>query len=245
MGPVDFFDRYDLLARIAPALITIASMSLLLAAIIPWQHLRWFNVIGSLLGSSIVLIIVLYLMADLARQRGHAIEPGLITQMGGLPSTTMMRYSDSTLDSTTKEHLHKFLSSKLNIKAPTVADEASDPAAADQFYTSGANWLRENTRDHKKFNILFNENINFGFHRNLLGLKPFALVLDILVVGICSIWLMRLIWLGRRFRAITLFILIAIAALHAAYFGFAVTQQSAIDAARIYARQLILSFEAL
>ena len=241
MNPLDFFDRYVLIARVFVALIVIAPLVPLLAAAISWQRLSWTRV----LGSAVAVVIVFYVMGDLARQRGRAIEPDLIRQMGGLPSTIMMRHSDPTFDPGTKEQLHEFLASKLKTKAPTAVDEANNPAAADQFYVSGANWLRENTRDQKKFNILFNENVSYGFQRNLLGLRTLAFVFDALVVMICVTWLLFRRPLNIKDRmTMTFVILIGIAILHAAYFEFAVTQQIVIAAARLYGRQLILSFEA-
>jgi hypothetical protein len=38
--------------------------------------------------------------------------------------------------------------------------------------------VREFTRDTKKFNIMFNENVSYGFRRNLSGLKLPGFLLD-------------------------------------------------------------------
>ena len=40
--------------------------------------------------------------------------------------------------------------------------------------------LTDRTRDHKKFNLIFEENISYGFRRNSLGLKPVAMAILIL-----------------------------------------------------------------
>jgi len=53
-------------------------------------------------------------------------------------------------------------------RPPAPEQEAADPEAADGFYTRAGNWLRENTRSKKKFDILFNENVTYGYRRNLL-----------------------------------------------------------------------------
>jgi hypothetical protein len=39
--------------------------------------------------------------------------------------------------------------------------------------------LRENTRDSEAFKFLFNENISYGYYRNLLGLKPIGIPLNL------------------------------------------------------------------
>ena len=36
-------------------------------------------------------------------------------------------------------------------------------------------WLINHTTDHERFQLLFKENISYGFRRNALGLKPLAL----------------------------------------------------------------------
>jgi len=83
----------------------------------------------------------------------------------------MLRHSNATYDAATKARLHTFLSKKLSEPAPSTADEELDPARSRRFYARGGAWLRENTRDTKKFNVLFNENVTYGFRRNLLGLR--------------------------------------------------------------------------
>lgn len=112
--------------------------------------------------------------------------------------------------------------------------------------TPRGEWLREKTReDHDKFKILFHENINYGFHRNLFGLKPYAFGLDALVVIVCAICL----WLRRPFNikdatTITFLVLIGITVVQALYLGVFLTTQSVIDAGYQYARELVLSFHA-
>jgi hypothetical protein len=58
------------------------------------------------------------------------------------------------------------------LKLPTAEEEAAYPEAADSAYQSVTTWLLTQTRDTKRFSILFRENISFGFRRNLWGLKP-------------------------------------------------------------------------
>ncbi|MFH4385534.1 hypothetical protein WAJ74_22450, partial [Acinetobacter baumannii] len=57
---------------------------------------------------------------------------------------------------------------------PSQQEEIADPNMADSIYNEAMTWLRGKTRDEK---ILFNENINYGFMRNSLGLKWIALII--------------------------------------------------------------------
>ena len=57
-------------------------------------------------------------------------------------------------------------------------DELNDPEEADARLESANRWLLAQTTDHARFGLLFSENVNYGYRRNLLGMKPIALVLD-------------------------------------------------------------------
>jgi hypothetical protein len=183
--------------------------------------------------------------SNVARMRGKAIEPGIYEKMGGMPSTVMLRHSDNTFDAVTKAKMHAFLAQKFNEPAPTAAQEAAGPAAADGFYVRGGNWLRENTRD-TKFPLVFGENINYGLHRNLLGLRIPGFYLNALIVIFCGVMLyLRFpIDMSRRFDQ-ALVTVIGVAVLHSLYLAFFVNEQNVFQAARLYARQLLLSIEKL
>jgi hypothetical protein len=242
MDALKFFDAYALRARIFPAVIATASVIVLLGAVVPWHRLSWTH-----LFASAAILVILYAGADVARRRGTGDRTRLDPEMGGLPNITMMLHSDGTFpDAAAKVRMHQFLAGKTGGKAPTVAEQTADPAAADKFYAACGNWLRENTRDQKQFGILFNENIAYGFRRNLLGLRLPAFVLDTAVIVICAVAL----WLRRPFNiddewTLTFLVVAGIAALHALYFAAFANSESVFEAARVYARQLLLSCEAL
>jgi hypothetical protein len=126
----------------------------------------------------------------------------------------------------------------------TEPDERRDHAAADAFYERCGAWLRENTRNAKKFSILFNENVTYGYRRNLFALKWPALALNVAVVLLC-VWAVAG---GAPFSALgqlngRVLVVLAVAAIHALYIGLAVNRRGVGEAARSYARQLILSCE--
>lgn len=71
--------------------------------------------------------------------------------------------------------------------SPTPALEAKDPAQADQIYQAWLEHLKKLARnDKKKYPHVFNENMSYGFHRNLYGLKPFAIIVLLCCVVISS-----------------------------------------------------------
>lgn len=229
-------DAYTMRARLVPAIIAGAPAFAFAAIFVSWGKLGLPHLIA---GTALTVLFAAF--ADVARRRGRAIEPSIIAKMGGLPTTVTLRHRDDTYDMDTKAGFHAFIASKLGKPAPTANEEAADPAAADKYYARGATWLRENTRDEKKFDILLNENISYGFRRNLLGLKLPGFLLNAFIVAICLaiFWRRWPVDFSHAFDA-KLLAVIVIAILHAIYLALFVTQAGVFEAARTYARQLLL-----
>jgi len=240
MNAFKLFDAYSLRARLFPALWASASVIAAIALIVPWHRFSIFHAIGS-----VAVPVVLFAMADLARRIGKIKEPKLYERWGGMPTTNMMRHADSTLDAATKAAYVGFVAGKLNSSPPTAAEEVASPDKADAFYSRCAAWLRENTRDVKKFTILFNENVTYGYRRNLFALKWPALAIDLLILFGTAVYMFHARHDLASELGVKLLILVVIAVIHAAYMAFASTEASVREAANIYARQLLLSCDSL
>lgn len=239
MNFLKVFDAYSLRARLFPAIIAAAPAFAALTLLISWKSFELSNVIAT-----VAILVLLFAIADFARLRGRGIEQKLYSEQGGKPSITMFRRNDLSIDDALKERYRVFLADKIGVAIPSPEAERTSQAAADSFYEQCGVWLRENTRDAKKFPLLFNENVTYGFRRNLLGVKWLALALNLAVVAISLVVLWRSNWeldteLGKR----TVVVLI-IAVVHATYMLLVVRRPAVWDAARAYARELILSCEA-
>ena len=144
------FDKYALFARLFPAIIAAApALALAWVIITSGTELR---LVHGIAGTA--LAVLLWAFADAARRRGKAIEPKLFEGMGGMPSITMLRHRDPTFDAATKVRMHAFLAAKISEVAPTPQQETANPEAADAFYKRAGDWLREHTRNQRKFDIL-------------------------------------------------------------------------------------------
>jgi hypothetical protein len=234
-----YLDAYTLRARLAPAVIAAAPAFALVALLISWSTFSMSNAIAT-----IALTVLLFASSDFARGRGKRIESTIFRSLGGKPSITMLRFSDGTFDRQSKARYLAFITGKLSEPTPTEEDERRDPEGADALYERCGAWLRENTRNAKKFSILFNENVSYGYRRNLLALKWPALALNLAVVLLCA-WT---IFGGGPFAAFgasksRIAVVFVVAAIHALYIGLAVNQRGVGEAAKSYARQLILSCE--
>ncbi|WP_181969798.1 hypothetical protein [Paraburkholderia sp. DHOC27] len=177
-----FGDRYDRNARLAPALLVLLPAVIAIIAL----YGNSLGILGTVV-STIGLCGGWVMLADWARSRGKAKEQALWSRWGGPPSTQVLRYTDATFDDLSKSRYHKILQSKVGKPFPPSRDaEMANPAAADVLYTSACNWLRENTRDDKKYPLLKNDNIAYGFRRNGHALRW----LGVAVASGCIGWIL-------------------------------------------------------
>lgn len=177
-------DPYERKARLAPALLVLVPMLAILWAI-------YGDKVGIKSGLAALLAAcgVLFWMAKIARNAGARLQEGLFARWGGMPSTQLLRHRDATIDPITKDRYHKVLSKGIGKELPSEAAEHADPQAADMVYRSGIKWLIEQTRDPRRYAHLLKENIAYGFHRNMLGLRPIAICKAALCLGASIIWI--------------------------------------------------------
>ncbi len=167
-------DRYDRKTRLRPALLCGFPLFASVFLLIPEFGAIW-NSIGVVViycGGSILLI-------QVGRDLGKSLERRLYQSWGGKPSVAMLRHIDGRLPKPTKDRYRRFL----RVAVPGLAlasrqEEKANPEEADAGYDSASRWLLEHTRDQTRFDLLFAENMNYGFRRNLLALKPIALGID-------------------------------------------------------------------
>ena len=97
----------------------------------------------------------------------------------------MLRHRDSRLDPSTKERYRAFLGRTvpgLTLVSPD--EERRSPEEADHGYESANSWLLAQTRDRERFGLLFRENINYGFRRNVWALRPWAFALEAVAITV-------------------------------------------------------------
>lgn len=173
-------DPYDRQARLYPALLCLLPLLALIA-------LLYAPNVSALTG--VVTIAVscggLFLMTNICREMGKRLEEKLFRVWGGKPTTQLLRHRDGAIDSVTKRRYHAFLAKKINVIFPDAEQEKTDPAKADEAYQSGARWLLDQTRpDGGKFDLLFRDNVTYGFRRNALGARPLGIAI---AIG-CLVW---------------------------------------------------------
>lgn len=176
-------DPYDRQARLYPALLLISPVVFAGAALLS-SVLTGFQT----LAATVMGLGGAFLLTQLARDAGKKGEKQLFEEWEGVPSVTILRHRDHRLDPATKSRYHKLLASMVNeAEAPTVEQENADPSTADAIYSAWSNYLRVNTRDTKRFGLLFQENVNYGYRRNVWGLRAIGIVTSLLSLIVCGV----------------------------------------------------------
>jgi len=172
------FDTYTIKARLIPVFIVVLPGAIGVFA--------WFPEIPNWWGGFSALIVasgIPALLGQLGRDAGKRKEPKLFSFWGGKPSTRLLRYRDApnkVILSRQHQHLRKLLP---ELEIPTPEEEIASPEAADQVYDACVHFLRERTRDKKRFPLVFEENCNYGFRRNLWGMKPLGIGVNLIGLG--------------------------------------------------------------
>jgi hypothetical protein len=236
------FDRYSLRARHLPTLLVVATPLMVASLLFPKVYERMSATAASLGWSISLSLVLLFFISHVLRQRGRAVEKLMTAKDGGLPTTCWLRHRDTNLDPDTKARYHAYLAKNLPaLQLPTQSQEQQRPTVADGIYRSAVKWLLENRRD-EKYRLVFEENVQYGFRRNMLGGKWLAIALTVLPVAGAYAWSA---YRGLEPQFDTDHIAaIAVAALAVIGWVLFVTEEWVRDASHAYARALLATCEA-
>jgi hypothetical protein len=239
-------DQYDRQARLYPGLLTILPVLVLLVCVFGASHPLLITAVSLLIGCGAPL-----LLSTIARDLGKALEDRLSTQWGGRPTSILLRHRDTTIDALTKKEYHRIIGQGLAKSAPTNGLEQRNPEQADTFYRAGTAWLIAKTQDNNKHGLVFRENLNYGFQRNLRGLKWIGIALSLVAL---ALGFLRLFLQSRtsgdaasilRTISITHILPITISAAMLLCWIFLVTEKSVRRAGFAYADRLIRTCDQL
>ena len=178
-----FTDTYDRKARLMPAVLALVPGLLLVAFYTDWTNLDWEAALPSF-----VAIATLIWLTSYVRELGKRKEASLLRKWEAFPSVTRLRHRDGALDRHTKERYHRAAELVVpDLRMPDRESEVRDPGDADDRYRAVTSALLPMTRDKQRFPLLFKELTNYGFSRNMLGVKPLALLLVLSSIAFC-VW---------------------------------------------------------
>ena len=162
-------DGYSLKARYLPALVVVLPLWLSFAV--------WFppdKQFAGTFASAGVTLVLSSLLAQLGRDAGKRKQPELFREWGGPPTTRALAYRSRVMNAVTLARCHAALRRLIpEIALPADEREESDSwSSVRASYESAADYLREATRDKAAFALVYAENVNYGFRRNLWAMKP-------------------------------------------------------------------------
>ncbi len=172
-------DPYTVRARLLPALIAALPLGIATLAWFPNGVLGWGAIWALVVWSGGT-----FLLAELGREVGKRKEPGLFASWGGKPTTRLLRHQGAP-NRPLLTRRHAKLAALTGIAMPTAEMEAADMRASDEIYEAWTTFLRDRTRDRKKFDLIFAENCSYGFRRNLWGMKPLGMFLTL--IGLAAV----------------------------------------------------------
>jgi hypothetical protein len=173
-------DVYVWKARRCPVLLTVLPPALAVLA--------WFPTADWKLVLPVLTFFGLFaLLSQVGRDRGKNMEAALFEEWGGKPTSVLLRHRDTPFDEVTLARLHRWLATVTGVPTPSKRKETGSPAEADEVYEAYTRHLRDVTRDRDKVPLVFDENVSYGFRRNLCGLRPFGIALSLAAVVAC-VW---------------------------------------------------------
>lgn len=227
--------RYELNARLKPALL--ALLPALVVALF-WHPGAW-SVAGSITGAASACG-VLYAIALLARNLGRAAERRLERDVGRNHTAVLLMHSDDTFLGETKERYHAYLRSHDKVLS-TPDEEQTDPELAFRRARSAVDWLLEHTRTGGGAPLLLEENIAYGFQRNLFGLKPFGIGLALIAIA-AHVLLLALVVTGEERFWFGIAICVLLSTILSGWV-LLVTKRAVVEASLAYAQRLLANCE--
>ena len=175
---LSLFDAYNLRVRLSIGLILMAPFIISIYLLVPNASNFPFT---------FMILIMCFglcnLLMSISRFLGRRATAKCFPEL--MPAQQMLMPEDMTLDPITKKRYYKFFTS--NLKGLSFSKEVT---TATNSCKSAIGWLIAQTRDAEKFPLIKEETINYGFCKNLYGLKSLGICtssfLTILEVGILA-----------------------------------------------------------
>lgn len=225
------FDKYSRRARVLPVYLTLAPAVLLLAAVVP-EGLQ-LPMGGA---AAVVFVPISFFLSQVGADFGKRLESRLWRGWGGPPTTRFLRHGNHEFNEVTRGRVHDKLRS-IGLKVPTREEQEQDYVAADKCYESCTEELIRRTRDQNKFPLVFKGLVEYGFRRNLLGLKTFGVVLSVASLA-GAVWFTYSAWSQDEIPGVPLVVGLIIAGLLLAWVAW-VTERTVKLAANRYARFIL------
>lgn len=167
-----WFDEYERRARVAPGLLAVLPIAIAGTVL----GLRENAIVGALIGLVAAAGGPLVL-AGYVRQRGLNLQAHLVGSWGGMPTTALLLLTIPTDNEALRGQRRLAVERLAGTALPSADEERTNPQQANERIEAAVAVVREKTRVQQRFPLVFAENRNYGFERNLLALRPIGVVI--------------------------------------------------------------------
>ena len=128
-----------------------------------------------------LLMLMAYFASKFVRGCGKKVEKTLYDELGAMPTTIILRFSDDRIDMVTKERYHSILNERVTGLSLPMALVEETPESDEQ-YRSAMTVLRNYANSHRdKESRVYQELKEYNFWRNLYGIKWYAAIIYFLL----------------------------------------------------------------
>lgn len=168
-----YFDDLVLAARVMPAMT--AGLPLLIIAV--YSGIAANSWSGTSTSFALAIILIAF-SAYIAREWGKNYERKMFEELGGMPTTIILRFSDNKIDSVSKMKYHQWFNNNLSdVSLPMSLTEETLDSTSDEKYISAMTFLRTYANSNRgRFPRVYQELKKYNFWRNLYGCKILATV---------------------------------------------------------------------
>lgn len=176
-------DRYERKARLLPGLI-LAAVPALTAWAVLQEMTAWYTAASSAVGVEFLAAI---LLGQLARARGRRAEDVLWKSWGGPPTTRWLRPWDQTCSDQQKTKWRGAIKRITGLTLPASVPQGGSQDDVDRQIGDATRQLRYALRGKPEAAILATHNEDYGFARNLYGVRWFWVFLSLASLVGCSV----------------------------------------------------------
>ena len=164
-------------------MLAIVPVALFIAVILP----EGLSLRGLVLKFSpfVALAALSFVASQIGADFGRRLEKRLWVKWGGPPTTRFLRHRNQEYNEITRRAVHESLIG-LGFRVPTAEEETHDPKFSDECYAACTAELRRLTRNKRSYPLVHKRLIDYGFRRNMLGLKWIGLATAAAVSILCA-----------------------------------------------------------
>jgi hypothetical protein len=170
------FEHYAIHARFMPVFVVLFPLVLTILA--------WYPEAKTVLGGAMTLLISFGVMSFLSiyvSNVGNDLQEKYFKDWGGAPSTLLLLPNNNELDRYTKQRYFKWLNIKCSgLELPESLDAQVESEDLYEKIRSAGNFMREYTRDRKRHSQVYNDNVAYGFARNITSIKKAGFIISLI-----------------------------------------------------------------